>query len=133
MLPLLAAVILLVGLFGAFVPPAALRRVFTGRPFLDALLGTLVGAVTTGNAVNSYVVGQKLLADGVGVYAVAAFVFAWATVGIIQLPVEIGALGRRFALARLGVSFLLCLFVAFFTGWILETLHWAPAVPAVSP
>ena len=95
MLPLLAAVILLVGLFGAFVPPAALGRVFTGRPFLDTLMGTLVGAVTTGNAVNSYVVGRKLLADGVGVYAVAAFVFAWATVGIIQLPAEIGALGRR--------------------------------------
>jgi uncharacterized membrane protein YraQ (UPF0718 family) len=133
MLPLLAAVILLVGLFGAFVPPAALGRVFTGRPFLDTLMGTLVGAVTTGNAVNSYVVGRKLLADGVGVYAVAAFVFAWATVGVIQLPAEMGALGRRFALARLGATFLLCLVVALFTGWILETFHWAPVVPMDSP
>jgi uncharacterized membrane protein YraQ (UPF0718 family) len=133
MLPLLAGVILLVGLFSAFVPAAALQRVFTGHPALDALLGTLVGSATTGNAVNSYVIGRKLLADGVGVYAVAAFVFAWATVGVIQLPAEMGMLGRRFALARLAATVIICLLVAFLTGALLNALDLVPAVATNGP
>jgi len=39
----------------------------------------------------------------------------WVTVGLVQLPAEIAALGRKFALVRNAVSFVLFIAVAILT------------------
>ena len=105
MLPILIGVILLVGLFQAFLPRQALTAVFSKDPFWDTLWGACAGSLLAGNPVNSYVIGQTLLDMGVGWCGVTALMLSWVGVGLVQLPAEIKALGMRFAVIRSGTAF----------------------------
>jgi len=115
LLPVMAGVVMLMGLFSAFVPRNFLVSIFSGNRALDTLWGACFGSITAGNPINSYIIGHELLACGVSLLAVTAFIVAWVTVGLIQLPAEIAALGKRFALVRNAVSFVLALGVATLT------------------
>ena len=90
--------------------------VFSGNMALDTLWGTCIGSVIAGNPVNSYIIGGELLEYGVSLMGVTAFIVAWVNVGLIQLPVEMKALGWRFALVRTALSFILTIVVAILTG-----------------
>jgi predicted Fe-Mo cluster-binding NifX family protein len=115
LLPILASVLLLMGLFSAFVPKHLVHSIFTGRAPLDTVWGACFGSLFTGNPVNSYVIGGEMLEQGISLYAVTALMTAWVTVGLIQLPAETAAMGKRFALVRNGVSFVLSILIAIAT------------------
>lgn len=121
-LPIILSVVFLLGLVRVAVTPAQLEALFTGRGGLDILLGTVAGSVSTGNAVTSYVLGGELLAQGVRLAAVTAFLVAWVTVGLVQLPAEAELLGRRFALVRNATSAVSAIFVGVLTAWVLGIL-----------
>ena len=122
MAPVLLGVILLTGLFQSFISKEVIVTVFQGQGLLDALAGTLLGSLLASNPVNSYVIGETLLDMGVSLYAVTAFMFAWVNVGIVQLPVEIAALGRCYAVTRTTAAFLLCMPMAFLTVFLVRGL-----------
>ena len=122
MAPVLLGVILLTGLFQGVVSKKLILAVFQHHGLLDALAGTLLGSILASNPVNSYVIGETLLDMGVSLYVVTAFVFAWVNVGIVQLPVEIAALGRRYAVTRTTAAFLLCIPMAFLTVFLVGIL-----------
>ncbi len=122
LLPILVAVVLLVGLFNTFLSKALLSSIFSGNTLLDTLCATGLGSIFTGNPINSYLIGGELLKYGVSLTAVTAFITAWVTVGLVQLPAEIGALGKKFALARNAVFFVLCLLIAVLTVVFLKLL-----------
>ena len=115
MLPILISVVLLIGLFNAFVPKEFLLSIFSGNPILDTLVGACFGSIFAGNPINSYVIGGELLGYGVSLFAVTALIIAWVSVGIIQLPAEIAALGGKFALIRNGLSFVMAIGIAIIT------------------
>ncbi len=114
-LPILLAVVLLMGLFKAFVSMEMLLALFSKNIFQDILWGNIMGSVLTTNPINSYVIGQTLLDKGVSLYAVTALLSAWVTVGVVQLPAEIDALGRRFALVRNSLFFIVSMIIAVVT------------------
>lgn len=119
MLPWLIGVVLLLGLFQAFIPQEKLLSLFANAPFLDALWGATLGSVLAGNPVNSYVIGQSMLKAGVSLAGALALMMAWVTVGLIQLPVESGALGMRFALVRNLAGFISAALLSFAVGmWL---------------
>lgn len=122
MTPLFVSVILFMGLFLAFVSEETLSKVFSGDPLTDTPLGALVGSVSAGNPITSYIVGGELLKRSVSLYAVTAFIVAWVTVGVVQYPVESALLGTRFALLRNALSFILSILVAIATVTTLEVL-----------
>lgn len=122
LLPSLAGVVLLIGLFDEFVSREVLTAIFSGNRVLDTLWGACFGSIFAGNPVNSYIIGGELLTYGVSLYAVTAFVVTWVTVGLVQLPAEMAALGRRFALLRNGLSFLLAMPVAVLTVLIVDLI-----------
>ena len=113
MLPVLLGVIFLVGLFNTFVSESVLASFLSGNPWWDALWSAAFGSVCAGNPINSYIIGGKLLEMGVSISAVTAFLCAWVTVGIVQLPAESAALGWKFALVRNLVCFFLSVLIAF--------------------
>ena len=115
LLPMMAGVVLLTGLFNAFIPKVWLTSIFAGNPLLDTLWGACFGSILAGNPINSYVIGGELLQNGVSLFAVTTFILTWVTVGMVQLPAEIAALGRRFALLRNGLSFLFSIPIAIVT------------------
>jgi len=122
LLPILIGVVLLIGLFTAFVSEDWLTSVFSGSVTLDTFLGACFGSIFAGNPINSYVIGGELLKYGVSLFAVTAFIVTWVTVGLIQLPAEIAAFGRRFALLRNGLSFVLAIPIAFLTVLVVNIL-----------
>ena len=115
LLPIFIGIILCIGLFTAFISEELLSSIFSGNPAADTLLGAGLGSIFTGNPINSYIIGGELLKYGVSLMAVTAFITAWVTVGIVQLPAEIAALGKEFALARNAVSFVMSLAIAILT------------------
>ncbi len=122
-LPTLLGVILLMGIFLANVPKEMLFRFFGAGAFRDTLVGSVIGSVSGGNAVTSYLIGGELLAQGGSLFAVTAFLVAWVTVGIIQLPAEASLLGRKFAIARNILSFILVIPVSIATVLTLLALR----------
>jgi len=111
-LPIFFGVILFVSFSLTVIPESFYRKIFTGNSFFDPLLGVLFGSVAAGNPITSYVIGGELLSKGVSLIAVAAFILAWVSVGVIQLPAEILMLGRKFAITRNAISFVMALVIA---------------------
>ncbi len=111
-IPIIAGVLLLVSLATASVPKEFYSSVFTGNGFIDSLAGAALGSIAAGNPITSYVIGGELLIQGVSLVAITAFMIAWVTVGVIQFPAESMILGRRFALKRNAVSFVMSVVVA---------------------
>jgi predicted Fe-Mo cluster-binding NifX family protein len=122
MLPILLGVVLLLGLFNTLVPEELLVSIFSGNAILDTLWGACLGSIITGNAVNSYVIGGELLKQGVSLFAVTALIITWVTVGLVQLPAEMEALGRRFGLVRNAVCFILSIPIVLMTVVILNVV-----------
>jgi predicted Fe-Mo cluster-binding NifX family protein len=120
MLPIIVGVVLLIGLFNAFVPKELLASLFSGNAILDTLWGACFGSILAGNPVNSYVIGGELLRQGVSLFAVTALIITWVTVGLVQLPAEMGALGRRFAILRNAICFMLSIPIALIAVVILN-------------
>jgi predicted Fe-Mo cluster-binding NifX family protein len=113
--PLFMAVILSIGLFTALVSEEILSSIFSGNPGIDTFWGACLGSIFAGNPINSYIIGGELLEYGVSLFAVTAFIIAWVTVGLIQLPAEIATLGKKFALVRNAVSFVMSLAITILT------------------
>lgn len=121
-LPVLAGVILLIALLEAVVPEEYYSRVFTGSFFIDPVIGAVLGSVAAGNPVTSYVIGGELLEQGVSLVAVAAFIVAWVTVGVVTLPAESLMLGRKFALVRNLLAFVSAVVIAILTVLIMNLI-----------
>jgi len=112
MTPMILAIVGLVGLFEGFISKQMLSSLFTGNPVIDTLAGTAAGMVAVGQAMISYILGGELLSQGVSFYAVAAFVLAWVTLGVVQLPAEIEVFGISFVLLRNTLALISTIIVA---------------------
>ena len=122
MLPTLGGVLLLIGLFKTFVSRESLSTLFSGNLIIDTLWGASFGSILAGNPVNSYVIGKGLLDAGVGLAGVTAFIFTWVSVGLVQLPVEVKALGTRFAIVRTAAAFALSIPIGLCTAYLLSLI-----------
>jgi uncharacterized membrane protein YraQ (UPF0718 family) len=112
---------MLLSLVSTLIPKNLYNKNFTGNQIIDPLIGALVGSIAGGNPLTSYVIGGEIRLQGVSMLAITAFIVAWVTVGVIQLPAEALMLGKRFALVRNGISFITAVIIAIITvltlGW----------------
>jgi uncharacterized membrane protein YraQ (UPF0718 family) len=122
MMPTVLGVVGLVGIFQVFITKEMLASLFTKDPIRDTVVGTLAGGVAVGNAMVSYILGGKLLEQGVSLYAVTAFVLAWVTLGVVQLPLEAQMLGLRFTVARNVLALIFTMMTAILTVQTLGVL-----------
>jgi uncharacterized membrane protein YraQ (UPF0718 family) len=122
-LPVLIGVFLLLGLFRVNVSTQWISSIFRGNFMRDVLIGSVFGSISVGNPITSYIIGAELLKEGVGLFAVTAFLVAWVTVGIIQLPAEAAILGKKFALKRNLISFILAILVSLATVTVLMMIR----------
>ncbi|MFO8016272.1 MAG: hypothetical protein R6U32_04155 [Candidatus Woesearchaeota archaeon] len=111
-LPILLGVILLISMANALIPKSAYAALFGESELLNSFIGAGIGSVLAGNPVTSYVIGGEFLDQGISLMAVTAFLIAWVTVGIVQLPAESMLLGKRFAITRNIASFILSIVTA---------------------
>ena len=117
-IPMILGILILISLFNTLVPVSSYRLLFRGTVF-DPVIGALLGSVVAGNPVTSYLISGDLLKQGISLMTVTAFLTAWVTVGVVQLPAEIQFLGKKFAVARNLSAFVLSLVVAATTVFIM--------------
>jgi len=111
-IPAILSIFILVSFLKVVVPKEFYAKIFSGIPILDALIGAILGSISAGNPLTSYVMGGEILDQGVALVAIVAFLLSWVTVGIIQLPAESLILGKKFALVRNLVSFVSAIVIA---------------------
>ncbi len=112
--PMLLAIIGLIGLFKIYITPEMLRTLFNGTALHDMLVGVGFGGISVGQPFLSYIIGGELLKEGASFYGVTAFILAFVTLGVVQLPMEFSIFGFRFALVRNLLSLLFSFVLAFF-------------------
>ena len=120
--PMILGTILLISLISTLIPKSFYTIFFSQNIWLDSFIGSLVGSISAGNPITSYIFGGELLDQGIGFLAVTAFLVAWVTVGMIQLPAESTILGKRFAILRNLTAFILAIIVAILTVLILGAI-----------
>jgi hypothetical protein len=118
-LPILLGILMLLSLASATIPKSLYSTIFTGNQIVDPLIGASMGSIAGGNPLTSYIIGGELRVQGISMLAITAFIVAWVTVGLIQLPAEALMLGKRFALVRNGISFVTAVIIAVLTVLIL--------------
>lgn len=121
-LPMIFAVVLLVGLFQTYITPQMLTKLFGYSIVTDVGVGTLFGAVSSGNPVMSYIIGDELLNNGVSLFAITAFILSWVTLGIVQLPAEASVFGIRFTVYKNILTLLSTILIAICTVLTLKVL-----------
>lgn len=120
--PMILGTILLISLLSTIIPKSFYTMFFNKSPFLDSLIGGIIGSISAGSPIISYIFGGEMLNQGVSILAVTSFLVAWVTVGFIQLPAESTILGKKFALFRNLTAFLMSIIVAILTVLTLEFL-----------
>ena len=120
MLPMVFVIIIIIGLLLGFVPPDQISR-FIGEQsgMTGILLVGAVGAVMHIPSLLSFPLAASLLEDGASVSAVAAFITTLTMIGTITLPLEIKELGKKMAILRNGISFVIAIIIALIMGIIL--------------
>ncbi len=120
--PMILGIIGLVGIFKAFITPQMLSSLFVKNAFYDTFIGLLAGAVAVGQAIISYILGGELLKDGVSMYGVSAFILAWVTLGIVQLPLEASVLGIKFTILRNILAVIFTFIISVATVWTIGVI-----------
>ena len=118
-LPVLIGIILLVSLANTLIPKSIYSALFSKNIFLDSIIGSALGSILAGNPITSYVLGGEFLNQGISLVAVTAFIVAWVTVGMVQLPAEMMLLGKKFAITRNITAFIFAIMVALITVGIM--------------
>lgn len=119
-LPTVLIIIIFIGLFLGFVPPSEISKITGEQSGLGGvLLLALLGAILHIPALISFPLAAALLKSGASITAVAAFITTLTMIGTLMLPLEIKELGKKMALLRNGISFIIAIVIALIMGAIL--------------
>jgi uncharacterized membrane protein YraQ (UPF0718 family) len=105
-LPLLIMAFIMAGMIQVLLPHHLMSR-FLGEEsgIKGILIGTVAGSLTPGGPFVSMPIVAGLLRSGAGTGTMVAYLTAWSLLGVHRLPMELGILGWKFTLIRLGSVF----------------------------
>jgi len=119
-LPQFIAILLIVGLLLALITPETIQRIIGAESgFFGMLITSLLGAVTLVPVLIAFPIAAELLNNGAGITQIAVFISTLTMVGLITLPMEIKYLGKKVAISRNLLAYLLAFATAFIVGAIL--------------
>jgi len=119
-LPTVLSVIIFIALLLGFVPQTQISKVVGeqagfGGVFIVALLGSFLHIPS----LISFPLAASLLKGGASVTSVAVFITTLTMIGVVTLPLEIKELGKKMALLRNGISFVIAITIGIIMGMIL--------------
>ena len=107
-LPLLLFAFVVAGMVQVLLPHEAIGRgIGMESGFRGILVGSVAGGLTPGGPFVSLPLAAGLLRSGAGAGTMVAYLTAWSVWAVNRLPMEVGILGWKFTLIRLGSTFLL--------------------------
>jgi uncharacterized membrane protein YraQ (UPF0718 family) len=106
-------ILALVGLLLAWVPESTIRQLLgSGSMWLSGVFGAIIGSVTILPAFIAFPLAASLYERGAYLLTIAAFLTTLTMVGLATMPIEIRHFGKRFALIRNSLSFIMALLIA---------------------
>lgn len=118
--PSILAVIGIVGLtLGTLTPETISRLIGAEAGPLATLFAAIIGAITLIPSLVAFPLAGSLLRSGATVMTISAFVTTLVMVGFLTLPMEIKALGKKFAMLRNALGFIAALVIAGIMGVLL--------------
>jgi len=121
-LPMFVAIVWLVGIFQVFVTPKMLSHFFDGSYFHDTITSLISGSITIGQVILSCIVGFALLKKGVTLFAVTVFFLTFTTIGMIQIPLEMELLGKRFTIIQNFMAIVFIVIVSYMIVFLMGIL-----------
>lgn len=118
MTPILLGIILLISMIEVLVPKEFFWKLFTKNPLIDPFIWASLWSIMAWNPITGYILWKWFLDEWVSLIAVTAFLVCWVTVGLVQLPVEMSVLGKKFAISRNISAFFMSVIVAIITVYI---------------
>lgn len=119
-LPQALLIIVLIGLLMSFMTPSVISNLLGKQSgVFGILIAALLGAVMHIPSIIAFPLAASLLEKGASVMAIATFITTLTMIGIVTLPLEIKELGKKFALWRNGLSFVLAILVGILMGVVL--------------
>jgi len=120
-LPILLAIIGLIGLLLGVVPPEVISR-YLGQEagWWATLTAFVLGSVLYISSLVSIPLAASLLRAGASVTTIAAFITGLMMVNTLTLPLEIKHLGKKMALSRNLLSLLFAFAIALVMGMVLR-------------
>jgi uncharacterized membrane protein YraQ (UPF0718 family) len=119
-LPQVLLIILLIGMLMSFLTSTVISNLLGKQSgIFGILLTALLGAVMHIPSIVAFPLAASLLEKGASVMAIATFITTLTMIGIVTLPLEIKELGKKFALWRNGLSFILAILVGLLMGVVL--------------
>lgn len=116
----IVAILLLIGLILALIPPEALSDFLVKNDNLfSTVLFALVGCITLIPAFVAFPLASSLVEAGAGIMPVVAFLTTLTMVGIVTFPLEKREFGWKFTLIRNGLSLVFAVIIAVIMGVLL--------------
>lgn len=120
MLSQFIAILLLIGLLLAILEPETIQSIIGSESgFMGILIASLLGAITLVPALIAFPIAAELLKNGAGIAQIAVFISTLTMVGFVTLPMEIKYLGKKVALLRNVLAYLLAFATAYIIGVLL--------------
>jgi len=106
MAPLLILAMIVAGIIPTLVSQEAISKwVGAESGIRGILIGTVVGGVMPGGPYVSLPLAAGLLRMGAGIGTMVALITGWSVLAFSRMPMEIGIMGWKFTLIRLGCTF----------------------------
>lgn len=116
-MPYVIIIVLGIGLMQGFLSKEVISG-FLGESsgFSGVFLSGFLGAILYIPAIVSFPLTASLIDSGVSIMVAAAFITTLTMVGLVTLPLEIKELGKKFAILRNLLSFVIAIIIAIIIG-----------------
>ena len=119
-LPTVLIIVIFIGLLLGFVPQSQISEIIGEQTgFLGVFVVAFLGSVLHIPSLISFPLAAALLENGASITSVAVFITTLTMIGIVTLPLEIKELGKKMALLRNGISFIIAIIIGIIMGLIL--------------
>ena len=119
-LPMVIVIIIIIGLLLGVVSKETISKIVGKQAgFWGIASVALLGALLHIPSLVSFPMAAALLNKGASVTSVVVFITTLTMIGVVTLPLEIKELGKRLALWRNGLSFIIAIIIGIIMGVIL--------------
>lgn len=120
MLGQIIAILFLIGLILTFIPPHVIKEYLGGSNiFLATVVSALIGSITLIPAFVAFPLVGSIVDMGASIVPAVAFLTTLTMVGFVTFNLEKQEFGKKFALARNGLSFIFAIAISMIMGVIL--------------
>ncbi len=123
MLPLILIIIGCIGIFTTFLTPGNITKYLGDQAGAGGFLFvSLFSSLLQIPGIIAFPIAAMLYQNGAAVSIVALFAGASTMASIFTFPLEIKYLGKKFALIRIGLTYIVCVIVGLLTGFIFHLI-----------